>query len=122
MLILTACFNKKKEEQPTCGVKEELALPCDGRKNRPVLFLAKCTACHSLDKNGTGPKFSGVLTKIPNEKWFDCFVRNEDSLLKQKEPYTLMINKAYFPSSSFSHNFKEITSKQLEELKEYSKE
>ncbi len=118
-LILTSCFNKKKVEPipiATCGNT------CGNEQTnpRPAIFLAKCVSCHMIDKNSTGPKLLGVLNKIPNEKWYEDFVKNEDSLIKQKEPYTLLVNKTYLPIK-FNHNFKEITKEQIEELKNLSK-
>ena len=120
-LILTGCFNKRKEENLACGVKDEPVLTCGTGKQTPAIFLAKCTTCHMFDANTTGPKISGVLNRIPNEQWFELFVRNEDSLINQKEPYTLVLNKRSLPIH-FNHDFKDLTSELMEELKEYSRE
>jgi len=122
-LILTGCFNQRKEETFACGVKDEPVLTCGGStsKQMPAIFLARCTTCHLLDATATGPKFSGVLNRIPNEEWFDLFVRNEDSLIQQKEPYTLVLNKRSLPIQ-FSHHFNDFTDELMEELKEYSRE
>lgn len=84
---------------PTCG--ENPSPP------EPAVFKAKCATCHRLDKHTTGPKLQGVLARVPSESWFDAFVRNEDSLAKGKDPYTLKIQE--WSEVKGNHQFKDIS-------------
>ena len=119
-LILIACVQEKKEETLGCGVLDEPVSASDTRKQMPAIFSERCATCHVLEATTTGPKISGVLDRIPNEHWFDGFIRNEDAFIKQKEPYTLLLNKQSLPIQ-FSHNFKDLSEEQIEELKAYSR-
>lgn len=119
-LILIGCVHEKNEENLGCGVLDEPVSASDTRKQMPTIFSGRCATCHVLDAKTTGPKISGVLDRIPNEHWFDGFIRNEDSLIKQKEPYTLLLNKRSLPIQ-FLHHFKDLSDEQMEELKAYSR-
>lgn len=113
--LFNSCFNeipKKKETDNFCGTAG-----INDNQNQPSIFKAKCAACHMYDKNSTGPKLKGVLNKVPNEEWFDEFVRNEDSLLKTKNEYALKINE--WSTVDGNHNFKELTVVHLAEIKKY---
>lgn len=116
ILFLTACKQKTKvlgcatkDQVPTCGTPSTIA--------QPFIFKAKCATCHMLDKNTTGPKLQTILDRVPSEKWFDDFVRNQDSLHSNKDPHTLEIEK--WSPVDFVHNFTELNEQQLSEIKDY---
>jgi hypothetical protein len=94
---------------PTCGNYQTVT--------QPAIFKVKCFACHRFDKNTTGPKLHNVMDHLPSEDWFDAFVRNEDSLVNAGNKYAVEIQK--WSVIDGNHNFKEITNKQLEEIKKY---
>lgn len=71
------------------------------------------------DKHTTGPKLVGIFERIPNEQWFENFVRNEDSLEKIKDPYTLQIQK--WSVVDGNHDFDELTEDEMRNLKSFIK-
>lgn len=119
VVSLSSCFNQsKKEPEAFCGVKDPA--PMHGNASTipvPQVFSANCATCHMFDKNGTGPALQHVLKRVPNEAWFDNFVRNEDSLTQVNDPYTLEIQK--WSVVRGNHAFSELTDAQLSEIKEY---
>jgi len=115
LFLINSCFNEtpqKKEIDNFCGTAG-----INDNQNQPTVFKAKCAACHMYDKNSTGPKLKGVLNKVPNEEWFDEFVRNEDSLIKINDEYALKIIE-WSPIDG-NHNFKELRDEHLVEIKKY---
>jgi hypothetical protein len=115
VLLLFACNSK---QQSVCVTPDPI--PICGNVNsvsEPAIFKAKCTTCHMLYKNSTGPKLHNVYNHLPNEEWFELFVRNEDSLIKVNDKYARKIQK-WSPVDG-NHNFKEISDKQMSEIKEY---
>jgi nitrous oxide reductase accessory protein NosL len=116
ILLFASCEQKSEELQ--CGTKDPV--PTCGNANtiaQPLVFKAKCAVCHMLDNNTTGPKLNKVLEHLPSEKWFDEFVRNQDSLKRNNNQYTIEIEK--WSPVDFVHNFKDLNEKQLKEIKEY---
>jgi hypothetical protein len=102
LLTLTNCFRKKQ-------TTEEAAIPtCGGSIDIPVIFKAKCYACHTYEKNTTGPAMKGLIQKEPSKEWFIAFITNQDSLVKIKDAYTLKCMQ--FSPVDFRHNFKELNS------------
>lgn len=116
ILFIASCNQKTndlkvatKDPIPTCG--DNKTIP------QPLVFKAKCVACHMFDKNTTGPKLHKILNRVPSEKWFDEFVRNQDSLKRYNDQYTIEIEK--WSPVDYVHNFKELNKKQLKEIKDY---
>ncbi len=70
-----------------------------------------------LYKDVTGPKLYRILDRVPNEDWFDNFIRNEDSLVAIGDSHAVEIQ--HWSVVDGHHYFKEITDKQLTEIKEY---
>ena len=118
--FLLSCLNKKKPsetEEFVCGVKDDHTFNIDDVENQPDVYRRKCAACHQINKDGTGPKLIGVLNKIPNEKWFELYIKNEDSLLKSNDIYAIEISK--YSEVKNIHKFNEITNQEINELKKY---
>lgn len=117
LFLVISCNSKSKTTcvtktpLPTCG--ENPSPP------EPAVFKAKCATCHFYNKNSTGPKLQGVLNRVPSENWFDTFVRNEDSLAKSKDPYTLKIQE--WSELDGNHRFNELSIQGLKQIKEYLK-
>ena len=114
-VLIASCTN---QDEPVCATPDPM--PTCGNYNvvpEPAIFKVKCVACHMFDKNTTGPKLHNVMDHLPSENWFDAFVRNEDSLVNVRDNYAIKIQK--WSVVDGHHNFKEITNKQLEEIKEY---
>ena len=116
---LFSCLNNEnsKTKANVCGVEDKKIFNIDNSENQPDVYKRKCSACHFIQRDATGPKLSGILNKIPNEKWFELFIKNEDSLLKNNDKYTIKISK--FSEIKNVHNFDEITKEELNELKKY---
>lgn len=116
IVLFSACSQRKKEIN--CATKDPEII-CGNTPNiqPPEIFKSKCAICHRIDVNLTAPKLLNVLERVPSEQWFTDFVRNEDSLKKIKDPYTLEIEE--WSPVDFRHNFKELDEKQLEEIKYY---
>jgi len=82
--VLTSCFNGYNENASahsgtpvaTCGVSST------STQNAPSIFKRKCSTCHHLTKDGTGPKLAGSLKRAPSEAWLRLYIRNTDSLLR----------------------------------------
>lgn len=117
--LITSCFrNEPPPPEPFCGVKDP-EFEVMETKNQPFVFKAKCAVCHMKDKHTTGPKLVGIFERIPNEQWFENFVRNEDSLEKIKDPYTLQIQK--WSVVDGNHGFDELTEDEMRNLKSFIK-
>ena len=118
-LSLSSCFNQvKKEPEPFCGVKDPAPVNGNGSETQiPQVFSAKCATCHTLDKNLTGPGLKHVLKRVPSENWFDQFVRNEDSLMRAGDDYTLEIQQ--WSPVAYKHQNSQLTDEQLNEIKAY---
>jgi cytochrome c2 len=86
----------------------------------PEVFARKCATCHQLNKDSTAPKFKGILDRSPGEQWFANYVRQEDSLLRINDPYTLEIDN-WNESFSFTHHFEDVTDEEMQELIDYTK-
>lgn len=58
------------------------------------LFNGDCAVCHSLGKNKkVGPGLAGVMNRVPNEEWLFKYIKNNELLEKQGDPYTLKIKQ-----------------------------
>ncbi len=108
---------KQKFKELNCATEDSKLISENSSIKQPYIFKAKCAACHMIDKNTTGPKLYNILSRVPSEKWFDEFVKNEDSLKEIKDEYTIKIEK-YSPVD-FIHNFKDLNEIQLQEIKRY---
>jgi hypothetical protein len=118
--FLLSCLNENKTsktEEFVCGVKEENSFNIDNVENQPNIYRRKCSACHQINKDGTGPKLVGAFNKMPNEKWFELYIKNEDSLIKNGDLYTTEISN--FSELNNVHNFNDITSEEISVLKKY---
>jgi hypothetical protein len=115
IFILFACNN---DSDFVCATPEPIPI-CGNvlSVTEPDIFKAKCAVCHMLDKNITGPRLQNILDRLPNEEWFDNFIRNEDSLVAIGDTHAVEIQN-WSPADG-QHNFKEITDNQLGEIKKY---
>ncbi|MBL1281459.1 MAG: c-type cytochrome [Fluviicola sp.] len=114
-LVLTSCFNgnnKSKEPVNFCATRDLEGY--ESKEDYPELFREKCSTCHFLYKNSTGPELSKITDRIPNKNWFSLFISNEDSLIQAKDEYTLTINQ--YSNIDWSHNFNELTNDEIDEL------
>ena len=119
-ILLFSCLNNKKPikaEEFYCGVEDDKTYNIDSGINQPDVYKRKCASCHLVTKDMTGPKLEGVLDKIPSEKWFELYIKNEDSLLKNGDKYANEISK--FSTVNNVHNFNELTTDEINILKKY---
>lgn len=116
ILFIISC--KQNTNDLKCATKDPILTCGDLNTNaQPLIFETKCVPCHMLNKNTTGPQFHKILDRVPSENWFDEFVRNEDSLKKIKDKYTIEIER--WSPIDFIHDFKELNEDQLMEIKDY---
>lgn len=119
ILCLISCNSRPKRNSPKKS--ENVDFVCGTNSPQPPEeFKSNCSACHLKSKNTTGPKLEYILTRVPSEKWFDEYVRNEDSLAKSDYKYILKIQN-YSPIHN-CHNFKYLTSEELKIIKDYLSE
>lgn len=101
------CGNASVQHSGSYSVK-------DGR----YLFKANCSSCHWMtDRASTGPGLQGVLDRIPGGKWRYTFVRFEDSLIAQKDPYTLMLVEKWKPK--YPHRFPNLSNEDIDAILGY---
>ena len=118
--LIFSCLNKKKTaktDEYFCGVKDDQIFNIDSGENQPEIYKRKCASCHLINKDATGPKLIGVLDRIPNQKWFELYIKNEDSLLKNGDNYANEISK--FSEVNNIHNFNDLTTEEINTLKKY---
>ena len=115
LLLFSHCV-RKKEVSFTCGVDSEQSTSNEFI-DMPDEFKKKCSICHSLTKDLTGPKLQGVIKRVPSLNWFENYLRNEDSLLKLGDNYTLKI--ADFSAVNNAHHFRDLNVKEVAEISRY---
>ncbi len=119
ILCLISCNSRPKRNSPKKS--ENVDFVCGTNSPQPPEeFKNNCGTCHLKSKNTTGPKLENILKKVPSEKWFDEYVRNEDSLAKTGDKYILKIQN-YSPCHN-CHNFKNLTDMELKIIKDYLSE
>lgn len=117
------CYLNPETKNLGCGTKDVLmfcgteSMPPENRKGKEI-FNANCVACHRMNAKSTPDFIKNVLERIPTEKYFEQFIRNEDSLLKAKNKRVEKLREE-FPNG-FVHDFK-LTDEEIEFLKEYIK-
>lgn len=110
-------------ENPGCATKDVInfnrteSISFEKQKGK-IIFNSNCVACHKINAKSTPDFIKNILDRIPNEKYFEQFIRNEDSLLKAKNKRVEKLREE-FPND-FVHNFK-LTNEEIESLKEYIK-
>ncbi|MGB0870728.1 MAG: c-type cytochrome [Flavobacteriales bacterium] len=104
--------NEKNKNSWFCGVQ-------DSAESARV-FKSHCASCHSLNKRLIGPKLRGVLDRVPSEKWFDTFVRYEQVLWDNNDPYIIKLHQAD-TNFTWDHNFN-YSQRDIDELKAYLKQ
>ena len=65
-----------------------------------ALFNTNCAACHSLDKNLTGPLLRGFEARLAEDEgldrdWIDAWIRNSSALIKSGDAYAVKIYAEY---------------------------
>ena len=118
LLAFASCMNgpeslKETQESGYCGVKDKPTSDFPA----PDIFKAKCATCHAYERDMTGPKMTGVLDRVPSEKWLREFLTNQDSLVSIDDEYTMEIMN--WSSSGWSHGSSNLNSEQLDEMIEY---
>lgn len=64
-----------------------------------------CSSCHyTSSKELVGPGLQGVYERVPSLEWLIGFIRDEDSLFKSGDWYTVILKKKY--NSIWNHKFK----------------
>lgn len=65
-----------------------------------LLFSARCSSCHNIKKDLTGPSLAGIEQRRPME-WIVRFVHSPQTLIKSNDPYALTLfnkfNKVIMP-------------------------
>ena len=121
LLAFTGCFNENEPEILGCGVVDtEPIATCgnnDNPEQAPEIFKAKCASCHRLQKDGTGPKLTGILDRVPSEEWLRSFISNQDSLIAIGDEYTLEIME--FSPVKWSHHLSNAEQRDFDTLISY---
>lgn len=118
-ILLISCNSRTKHNSPKKSENENYV--CGTNSSQPPEeFKLNCGTCHLKSKNTTGPKLEYILTRVPSEKWFDDYVRNEDSLAKSGDKYFVKIQN-YSPCHN-CHHFKNLTDVELKIIKNYLSE
>ncbi len=65
-----------------------------------ALFNTNCAACHSLDKNLTGPALRGFEARLAEDEgldrdWIDAWIRNSPAVIKSGDAYAVKIDAEY---------------------------
>lgn len=102
-----------EERQATCGVQSS----CLPTGSVPMVFKAKCATCHNVTKDATGPALYGVEERLPEDGYFEKFVRSQQKLLDRKHKYTIAITNSR--PINFIHGFEEITDEQMDSLRHF---
>lgn len=68
------------------------------------LFAANCTACHTIDKDMTGPALAGLESRRSKD-WIHSFIRNNMDLLRKGDSAALKVYNEWnkTPMNSFPH-------------------
>lgn len=120
VLLVFVLLSKKQ----TCGTVDDenetpSAMFCGNNATaEPLVFKNNCSACHFYDKDMNGPALKGVLMRAPYPEWFSDFIRNEDSLITIKEPYTLLLRKRW-SHTPWTHAYDYFSENQMQDLKAY---
>jgi mono/diheme cytochrome c family protein len=56
-----------------------------------ALFKAKCTACHKIESQMTGPALGPTITEETDDKWLTHWIQNNQDLISKKDPKALAI-------------------------------
>lgn len=119
ILCLISCYSRPKRNSPKKS--ENVDFVCGTNSHQPPEeFKSNCGTCHFKERAFSGPKLEYILTRVPSEKWFDGYVRNEDSLANSGDKYILKIQN-YSPIHN-CHNFKYLTNEELKIIKDYLSE
>lgn len=111
LIMMTSCFHPEKEEPLIgCGVKSVE----ESKKQEPLVFTKNCSSCHLFEKNATGPKLEGILSRVPSKEWLQTFIRNQDSLIQISDSTTLQ--KMSWSSVEFNHRYSNLDENQWNEL------
>ena len=121
--ITTYVYFQPKEENLGCGTESDIFI-C-GTESTPTeklegkeIFNSNCAACHRMNEKSDPDLIKNIFERIPNEKYFERFINNEDSLRKANDKYAKKLVDN-FPNA-FIHNFK-FNKEEIEDLKRYIK-
>lgn len=101
-----------KPYETFCGTESTPAEKIKGK----VIFNSNCVACHKINGFSCPDLIKGVFERMPNEKYFQRFITNEDSLRKANDRYAKELLEN-FPTE-FVHQFN-LTNEEIEDLKKY---
>ena len=121
--VLVYTFIYPINENLDCDIKDDSGLNVAGSispeiKKGKTIFNSNCVVCHKMNAKSTPDFIENIFDRIPNEKYFDQFIRNENSLLEAKNKRVEKLREE-FPNG-FVHNFK-LTNEEMQFLKEYIK-
>lgn len=114
-------YTNSEDEQLGCATKTHEAFcatestPTEQIKGKAI-FNSNCAACHRMTGFSTPDLIKGVFERMPNEKYFERFITNKDSLRKANDKYAKELLEN-FPTE-FVHNFN-LTNDEIEDLKKY---
>jgi mono/diheme cytochrome c family protein len=60
-----------------------------------AIFKSKCTACHKIDTQLTGPALGPQLTEETDDKYLIKWIQNNQALIAAKNPKALKIYNEY---------------------------
>lgn len=60
-----------------------------------VLFNAKCTTCHAVDKRVVGPALGAIVKSSTDDAWLTKWVQNNTALIAANDPKAVAIYKEF---------------------------
>jgi len=86
-------------------------------QNGRALFIENCEGCHSTSSRITyGPGLFDIFERTPDCKWLFSFLKNQDSLIKEKDPYTMALRKAYNANVDYRHTQSNLSNQDLNDI------
>lgn len=76
VVFLLACGN------PPAGNNPATPSNTSGFEEGKTIFLGRCSSCHMVNKDMTGPALRGVETRWPDTLKLYAFIRNSEEVIK----------------------------------------
>jgi mono/diheme cytochrome c family protein len=85
-----------------------------------ALFSANCTSCHAVNKVILGPALAGVTDRVPDRRLLHEWIRDNEKVLKSKEPYFTQLYIDYNRTSM--NRFPNLTDNDIDAILNYVSE
>jgi cytochrome c2 len=85
-----------------------------------TLFSTNCTSCHAVNKIILGPALAGVTDRVPDRKLLHEWIKDNEKVLKSKNPYFTQLYKDYNKTSM--NKFPNLTDEDIDAILNYISE